>query len=142
MRAVNRRTFTFILAGAVSLFSTASHADEKEDATAAAKAVMAALAEKKFPLIWDTLASDRYKNDMGFTRPLFITALEMARRPIGRLTSSTVLHVRYNAPQPNVAYKGKSYAIIFENVYTTGTRQEGVLVIEENGQFKMVGLST
>ena len=103
---------------------------------------MAALAEKKFPLIWDTLASDRYKNDLGFTRELFIAGLEIARRQIGRLTSSTVLHVRYDAPQPAAGFKGKSYAVVFENIYTTGTRYEGVLVIEENGQFKMVGLGT
>jgi hypothetical protein len=55
MRAVNRRIFTLIFTDVVSLFSTASHADEREDATAAAKVVIAALAEKKFRLIWDTL---------------------------------------------------------------------------------------
>jgi hypothetical protein len=98
------------------------------------------LAEKKFPLIWDTLASDRYKNDMGFTRQLFIAGLEIARRQIGRLTSSNVLHVRYDAPNPTWAFKGKSYVVLFENVYTTGTRQEGIVIIEENGQFKMAGL--
>lgn len=142
MRAVNRRTLTLMFAGAVSLFSTASHADEREDAIAAAKAVVTALAEKRFALIWDTLASNRYKNDLGFTRELFIIGLTTARREIGRLTSSKLLHVRYNAPQPNAGYKGKSYSVVFENVYTTGTRLEGALIIEENGQFKMAGLST
>jgi hypothetical protein len=142
MRAVNRRTFTLIFAGVVSLFSTASHSDEREDATAAAKTVIAALAEKKFPLIWDTLACDWYKNDIGLTRELFPVGLTSARRQIGQLTSSTVLHVRYTAPQPTAGFKGKSYAVIFQNVYTTGTRYEGVVIIEENGQFKMAGLST
>ena len=142
MRAVNRRIFTLILTGVVSLFSTASHSDEREDAIAAAKVVMAAFAEKKFDLIWDTLASDWYKYTMGNTRELFIFGLTSARRQIGRLTSSTVLHVRYDAPQPTWALKGKSYAVVFENVYTTGTRYEGVLLYEENGQFKMAGLST
>ena len=100
MRAFNRRIFTLIFVGVVSLFSTASHADEREDATAAANAFFAALAEKKFALIWDTLASDRYKNDMANTREGFIAGLTSMRRQIGRLTSSTVLYVRYDAPQP------------------------------------------
>ena len=141
MRTVNRRIFALILAGAVSLFSAAPHADERDDAIAAAKAVIAALAENKFDLIWDKLASDRYKNEMGFTRELFVAGLPVTRRQIGRLTSSTVLYVRYDPPNPNWAFKGKAYVVIFENVYTTGTRQEGVLIIEENGQFKMSGLS-
>ena len=59
MRAVNRRIFAVIFAGVVLLLPAASHADEREDATAAAKAFFAGLAEKKFALIWDTLASDR-----------------------------------------------------------------------------------
>ena len=139
MRAINRRTL-LVFAGVVSLFSTAAHADEREDAIAAAKAVVTALAEKKFALIWDTLTSDRYK--MGATREMFILALTSARREIGRLTSSKLVHVRDNAPQLPDGYKGKSYAVVFENVYTTGTRLEGALIIEENGQFKMNGLST
>jgi hypothetical protein len=75
---------------------------------------------------------------MGFTRPLFIAGLE--RPSIGRLTRSTVVYVRYDPPNPNWAFKGKSYVVMFENVYTTGTRQEGVTIIEENGRFKMAGL--
>lgn len=139
MRAVDRRTFSFILAGAASLFSTASRADEREDAIAVAKAVIAALGEKKFALIWDTLASERYKNDMGFTRPLFVGGLD--RPSLGRLTRSTVVYVRFEPPNPNWAFKGKTWAVMFENVYTGGTRQEGVVILEENGQFKMAGLS-
>ncbi len=139
MRAVNRRIFTLIFVGVVSLFSTASHADEREDATAAANAFFAALAEKKFALIWDTLASDRYKNDMANTREGFTAGLTSMRRQIGRLTSSTVLYVRYDAPQPAWAFKGKSYIFAFENVYTTG-RVEYVVIVEENGQFKMQGM--
>jgi hypothetical protein len=132
-----------MFASAVSLISTAARADEREDAIAAAKAVVTALAEKKFALIWDTLTSDRYKKDTAITKEAFIFALTTARREIGRLTSSNLLNVRYNAPDPNAAVlKGKSYAVVFENVYTTGTRLEGALVIEENGQFKMYGLST
>jgi hypothetical protein len=141
MRAVNRRICTLAFVGVVSLLSTASQADEKEDAIAAAKTVIAALAEKKFPLMWDTLASDWYKKDLGYTRDGFITVLTMSRRDIGRLTSSTVLNVRFNAPQPNVGFKGKSYAVVFENTYTTGKRLEGALVVQENGRFKMGGLS-
>src|SRR5947209_5292822 len=118
MRAVNRRIFIF--AGVVSLCSTASHADEREDATAAAKAFFVALAEKKFALIWDTLASDRYKNEMGNTREGLIAGFAIMRRQIGRLTSSTVLYVRYDAPDPKAAFKGKSYTFAIENVYTTG----------------------
>ena len=109
MRAVNRRIFTLIFAGVISLFSAASHADEREDATAAAKAFFAALAEKKFDLIWDTLASDRYKNEMANTREGLIAILTSVRRQIGQLTSSTVLYVRYDPPQPTWAFKGKSY---------------------------------
>jgi len=90
-----------MFAGVVSLFSTASHADEREDAIAAAKAVVTALAEKKFALIWDT-ASDRYK--MWVTRDMFIAALTNARREIGRLTSSTLMLVRHNAPQLDDGY--------------------------------------
>ena len=140
MRAVNRRTFALALAGVVSVFSTASHADEKEDATVAAKAFFAALAEKKYDLIWDTLASDRYKNDMGNTRELFTVGLASLRQGIGRLTSSTVLHVRYDPPNPTWAFKGKGYVFAFENVYTTGTRVEYVVIVEENGRFKMQGM--
>ena len=140
MRAVNRRMFTLIFAGVVSLFSTASHADEREDATAAATAFFTALAEKKFDLMWDTLASDRYKNDMANTRELFIAGLASVRRQIGRLTSSTVLYVGCYPPQPNWAFKGKTCGVTFENVYTTGARQEGVHMIEENGLFKIGAL--
>ncbi len=140
MRAVNRRTFTLILAGMVSVISTASHADEKEDATAAATAFFAALAEKKYDLIWDTQASDRYKNDMGNTRELFAVGLVSLRRDIGTLTSSTVLYVRYDPPHPTWAFKGKGYIFAFENVYTTGTRVEYVVIVEENGRFKMQGM--
>ena len=138
MRAVNRRIFTLILTGVVSLFSAASHSDEREDATAAAKAVMAAFAEKKFDLIWDTLASDRYK--LGGTKELFIVAFTHDRRQIGRLTSSTVLDVLYTAPQPNAGFERKTYTVTFQNVYTTGTLIEYVVLFEENGQFKMAGL--
>jgi hypothetical protein len=138
MRAVNRRIFIF--AGVVSLCSTASDADEREDATAAAKAFFVALAEKKFALIWDTLASDRYKNEMANTRDGFIAILTSLRRQIGRLRSSTVLYVRYDAPDPAAAFKGKSYRFAIENVYTTGTRVEYVVIVEENGQFKMQGM--
>jgi hypothetical protein len=141
MRAVNRRIFILVFVGVVSLLSTASRADEKEDATAAAKTVIAALAEKKFPLMWDTLASDWYKKDLGYTRDGFIAALTMSRRDIGRLTSSNVLNVRYNAPQPNAGFKGKSYAVVFDNIYSTGKRLEGVLVVQENGRFRIGGLS-
>jgi|tagenome__1003787_1003787.scaffolds.fasta_scaffold19492618_2 hypothetical protein len=141
MRAVSRRTFTLIVAGFVSLCSTASHADEREDATAAAKAFFAALAEKKFDLIWDTLASGRYKNDMANTKEGFIAHLTILRRQIGRLTSSTVLNFRYDAPDPRAAFKGKSYIFAIENVYTTGTRVEYVVIVEENGQFKMQGMA-
>lgn len=141
MRTVSRRTFALVLTGAVSLFSPTCYADEKEDAIAAAKTVMAAVAENKFDLIWDTLASDRYKNEMGNTRAMFVDGLKIVREKIGRLTSSTVTYVGYNAPDPRAAFKGKSYSVMFENVYTTGTRSEGVLVMEENGQFKMSGLS-
>jgi hypothetical protein len=140
MRAVNRRTFILILAGVVSLFSTASRADERDDAIAAAKVVIAALAENKIDLIWDTLASDWYKYKIGHTREMFIFAFTSARRQIGRLTSSTVAYVRYDAPQPAAGYKGKTYTVTFENVYTTGTRYESVHLHEENGQFKMAGM--
>jgi hypothetical protein len=139
MQAVNRRIFTLILTGVVSLFSTASHSDEKEDATAAAKAVMAAFAEKKFDLIWDTLASDRYK--LSGTKELFIAAFTHERRQIGRLTSSTVLDVISIAPQPNAGFQGKTYTVTFQNVYTTGTLIEYVVLFEENGQLKMAGFS-
>src|ERR1700760_859474 len=109
MRAVNRRIFAVIFAGVVLLLPAASHADEREDAIAAAKVVIAALAEKKFSLIWDTLASDRYKNDLGNTRELFIAGLTQTRRQIGRLTSSTVPYVRYDPPELKRAFQGKSY---------------------------------
>ena len=139
MRAVNRRIFTLIFIGVVSLFSTASHSTEQDDATAAAKAIIAAFAEKKFGLIWDTLASDRYK--LNGTRELFIAAFTHERRRIGRLTSSTVLDVIYRAPQPDAGINGKYYSVAFQNVYTTGTLIEYVVLFEENGQFKMAGLS-
>ena len=128
MRAVNRRIFIF--AGVVSLCSTASHADEREDATAAAKAFVAALAEKKLDLIWDTLASDRYKNEMANTREGLIAILTSVRRQIGQLASSTVLYVRYDPPQPTWAFKEK---VIYSplKMFIPRGRVEYVVIVEE-----------
>jgi hypothetical protein len=99
----------------------------------------AAFAEKKFDLIWDTLASDRFK--LSGTKELFIVAFTHQRRQIGQLTSSTVLDVISIAPQPNDRVQGKTYTVAFQNVYTTGTLTEYVVLFEENGQFKMAGFS-
>jgi hypothetical protein len=140
MRAVNRRIVALIFIGAVSLCSTASWADDREDATAVAKAFFVALSEKKFAQIWDTQASDRYKNEMANTREGFIAILTSLRQKIGRLTSSTVVYVKCDPPQPNWAFKGKTCGVIFENVYTTGARQEGVHLLDENGSFKIGSL--
>jgi hypothetical protein len=139
MRAVNRRIFALILAAVVSLCSTASHAAEKEDAIAVAKAVIAALAENDFGLIWDKLASETFRKSG--SRETFVHGFPQLRRKVGRLTSSNVLHVIYTPPRPrpDLAMTGKGYAVAFQNIYTTGTLEEQIYLIEENGQFKMLG---
>jgi hypothetical protein len=139
MRAVKRRIFALILAAVVSLCSTAAHAAEREDAIAAAKAVIAALAEKNFGLIWDTLASETFRKSG--SREMFVLGYPQLRQKIGRLTSSNVLHVVYTPPRPrpDLGMTGKGYAVAFQNVYTTGALDEQIYLIEENGQFKMLG---
>ena len=144
MRAVNRRIFPLILVGVVSLVSTASHAAEREDAIAAGKAVMAALAEKNFALIWDTLASDTFKK--AGSRESFVTGFPELRRKIGRLRSSNIAHVLYSPPRADPKMK-ETYSVVFENVYatgllgffSTGTLTEQIVLIEEYGLFKMLG---
>jgi hypothetical protein len=147
MRAVNRRIFPLILVGVMSLVSTASHAAEREDAIAAAKAVMTALSEKTFALIWDTLASDTFKK--AASRESFVTGFPELRRKIGRLRGSNIVHVLYSPPRADPKMMKETYSVVFENVYATGllnvfstdTLTEQIVLIEENGQFKMLGWS-
>jgi hypothetical protein len=137
MRAVNRQISVLVLAAVVSLFSTASYAAERDDAIAAAKAVIAALAEKNFGLIWDTLASETFRKKS--SRETFVLGFSDLRRKIGRLTSSNMVHVIYTPPRPELGIEGKSYSVVFHNVYTTGALDEQIALIEENGEFKMFG---
>jgi hypothetical protein len=142
--AFARRIFFLILFGVVSLVSTASHATEREDAVTAAKAVMAALAEKNFALIWDKLSSDTFKK--AASRDTFVSGFPELRQKIGPLRSSNIVHVLYSPPRADPKLK-ETYSVVFENVYATGllnmsstdTLTEQIVLIEENGQFKMLG---
>jgi hypothetical protein len=117
----------------------AAMADEREDAMAAAKAIMASLAEKNYQRLWDEQTSNWLKERMGNNRESFLANTTMTRFPVGKLKSSKVIDVGFTTTDPGSGFKGKIYTVNFSNSYETGNSYERIVVIEEGGRFLMSG---
>lgn len=114
-------------------------ADEREDATTAAKAIMASLAEKNYQRLWDEQTSKWFKERIG--KESFLANITMGRSPIGKLKSSKVIDVGFTTTDPGSGFKGKIYTVNFSTSYETGNFYERIVVIEEGGRFLMSGFN-
>ena len=114
-------------------------ADEREDATAAAKAIMTSLAEKNYQRLWDEQTSKWFKERIG--KESFLANITMGRSPIGKLKSSKVIDVGLTTTDPASGFKGKIYTVNFSTSYETGNFYERIVVIEEDGRFLMSGFN-
>jgi hypothetical protein len=132
------RRMTMVLALLVSA-SMPAMADEREDATAAAKTVMASLAEKNYQRLWDDQTSNWFKERIGNNKDSFLANVTMSRFQVGKLKSSKVIDVGFTTTDPGSGFKGKIYTVNFSNAYETGNFYERIVVIEESGRFLMSG---
>jgi hypothetical protein len=111
---------------------------ERDDAEAAARRIMKLLGDKNFETLWEQ-TSDWYKSKIGNNKVSFVANFSISRYPIGRLKSSTIIDVQPFSSDPSTGFTGKGYAVTFQNSYETGNSYERIVVIEENGKFKMAG---
>jgi hypothetical protein len=131
---------TFIIIAIVITLTGQATADEKDDATGAARTIMNVIAQKNFGKLWDQLTSDVYRKYTGNSREAFVANFTISRVSIGNLKSSKILDIQISPSDQIALYNGKIYSITFQNSYDTGNTYEKIVVIEENGAFKLGGL--
>lgn len=135
-----KTAFSALFAAILSAVTPAPlSADERDDAIDAAVLVMDHLGNKKFGDLWDNLTSDWFKSSTGANKQSFIANMTIARQPIGSLMQSDILDVKYMTSIPGANYTGKIYIVTFSNSYSTGKSFEQIVVVDENGVFKMSG---
>jgi hypothetical protein len=114
-------------------------ADERQDAIAAAKAIMASLTEKSYQHLWDEQTSNWFKQRIN--KDSFLANVTMGRFQVGKVKTSKVIDVTFTTTDPGSGFRGKIYTVNFSNSYETGDFYERIVVIEEGGRFLMSGFN-
>jgi hypothetical protein len=113
-----------------------SNAAEQDDAINAARAIMASIGQRDFDKLWDETA-DWYKQKTGLQKPSFMANWAFSRQAFGTLKSSSVIDSASTEHDPS-GIQGKFYSVTFQNTYDFGDAYERVVLMQENGKFKLV----
>ena len=114
-------------------------AGEQEEAANVANAVMTALGEKRYEVIWDDMTSDVFKQKT--SRDAFLSGLSSGREELGDLTGSQLIDVQSAEDDPQSGYKGTIYSFTYLNSYSVGQFHERIIVLkDDSGAFGMGGL--
>jgi hypothetical protein len=118
--------------------SFAVRADDAEQATLAAKKVQTLIAEDRLNTLWDTLVSKVWKSKVD--KNVFLANLSQGRFSVGGPSmSSQLVDVNYTDRDPGSGYKGDIYTCRFLTKYPAGSFYESIVMIKEDGQFKLAG---
>ncbi len=114
-------------------------AGEQDEAAKAANAVMTALGEKRYEVIWDDMTSDVFKQKTN--RDAFLAGLSSGREELGDLTGSELIDVQSALDDPESGYKGMIFSFTFLNAYSAGQFHERIIMLKDgDGAFRMGGL--
>jgi len=135
-----RQLLAFVFAMLLGFAPSYALADERDDAVAAARGIMDALAKGQFKDIWQTKTSKFFKEKVP-SEETFLMNLSMGRNPLGAIKSSQLIDVAFSTTDPGSGYTGRIYAVTFKNSYPAGSFYERIVVIRESdGLFRMSGV--
>ncbi|MDX0070892.1 hypothetical protein [Sinorhizobium meliloti] len=135
------RNFLATFVAIISLaFPQVAGATDRELAVASAQNIMQALGDKNFSHLWDSLTSDWFKQQVGGKQG-FVANMSIQRQVIGSLIETTVLEVAHFNRDPISGLSADIYQVTFHNRYSNFNAYEFIVVIEENGEYKMSGFN-
>jgi len=119
----------------VASSTTIALADDNAEVVAAAKTDMGLIAKKDFEALWEQ-TSNFYKNWARIDEDTFVARWTLSRQAVGDLIGSKVIDVLVN-PSNVQGYSGNIYTVTFMNTYPAGDAYEFLVLIKENGSFKL-----
>ena len=114
-------------------------ADDRDDASAAANEILAALDQQAYELIWDKLVSEFLKTKSD--KDSFVSTVAIGRANLGKLRESRLTEVVFAESDAKSGYQGRIYTVKFANAYANGKYLERIVVVKEgDGQYRLAGL--
>lgn len=113
-------------------------AADQDEATKAAREILASLHDKQFEKLWNSQTSDFFKSKV--TKDSFFADLTIVGRQLGSPGESKFINMAYS-PDPSSELTGEIYSFNFLNSYSAGKFYEQIIVVKEkDGKFRLAGL--
>jgi hypothetical protein len=135
------RTLTrlFFIIGYLFTTTQFAIAADQDEATKAAKDILASIQKQQFEKLWNTQTSEFFKSKM--TKDSFIANLTLGRQQIGAPTETKFIDMAYTQIDPSTGFKGEIYAFNYLTTYSVGKFYERIVVVKEkDGKFRLSGL--
>jgi hypothetical protein len=114
-------------------------AGQREDAIAAADAIMSLLVNQQYQQLWNQRTSAFFKKKV--PESSFLANVSMGRGALGNFIEKSLADVVYADRDPASGFKGTIYAITFKTKYAAGSFYERIVVVlEQDGEFRMSGI--
>lgn len=129
-----------VVTAAMLAFVPAAHANEQQEAEKAAVAILNALDNKQYEVIWNTMTSGWFKSKT--TKDSFLAQMTMGRAQLGgSATEKELIDSSFATQDPSSGIKGKIYAFNFKTAYPAGKFYERIVVMQEkDSKFRLSGL--
>lgn len=110
---------------------------DPEAATKAAESILRNLAAGQVKQVWNSQTSNFFKKLTDENS--FILGMSQ-RSGLGNLNTVSATSARHFTKDPQSGYEGDMYVVDFKNTYAAGTFLERVVVLNENGVYRMSGI--
>ena len=128
-----------LLAGLFTLAAGLATAADRDDAAAAAQAILDSLQAQDYEQLWDAQTSAFFKANM--SREAFIENVAAGRARLGEPGDSQFMQMTTADADEATGYEGTIYAFIYRNDYAAGAFIERIVVIkDDDGVFRLSGL--
>jgi len=113
-------------------------AADQDEATKAAREILASLHDRQFEKLWNSETSDFLKSKV--TEDSFFAELTIVRQQTGSPGESKFIAMAYS-PDPSSELTGEGYTFTFVNSYSAGRFYERIVVMKEkDGKFRLASL--
>lgn len=114
-------------------------ADDLDDARSVAISILKLIETKKGSTVWSERVSSWFKENM--TRDAFLANTAFMQSQLGGISvDRKIVQQNLSDGDPRVNYKGDVFSFTFATTYPTGKVYENIVLIREEGTYKMSGL--
>lgn len=130
---------TLLVSLATMFISTTAPAADIDDARSVAVSILNTLEKKKSAAVWEQQVSSWFKDKM--TRDAFLANMTFIQAQLGGVSSArNLVQQNFSDGDPKAGYKGEVFSFTFTTTYPTSKVYENVILIREEGKYKLSGI--